>query len=71
MLIRFCLSLQAKSPANYEEWWKSGILILPSQRILRDYRNAIYPERGFNEFIILELQELTDKFFDTQRYVGM
>ena len=71
MIIRFCLSLQAKSPANYEEWRKSGILILPSQRILRDYKNAIHPKRGFNELIISELKELTDKFFDTQRYVAL
>ena len=71
MIILFCLSLQAKSPANYEEWRKSGILILPSQRILRDYKNAIHPKRGFNELIILELKELTDKFFDTQRYVAL
>ena len=55
MIIRFCLLLQAKSPANYEEWWKSRILILPSQRMLRDYKNAIHPEIGFNEVIILEL----------------
>ena len=71
MIILFCLSLQAKSPANYEEWRKSGILILPSQIILRDYKNAIHPKRGFNELRILELKELTDKFFDTQRYVAL
>ena len=71
MIIRFCLSLQTKSPVNYEDWRKSGVLILPSQRILRDYKNSIRPKRGFNNEIILELKELTDSFFDIQRYVAM
>ena len=71
MIIRFCLSLLTKSPANSEDWRKSSVLILPSQRILRDYKNSIRPKRGFNNEIILELKELTDSFFDIQRYVAL
>ena len=71
MIIAFCLSLQTKSPANYEEWRKSDLLILPSQRVLRDYKNSIRPKRGFNNEIILELKELTDSFFDIQLYVAL
>ena len=71
MIIRFCLSLQAKSASCYEELRNSGILKLPSQRTLRDYKNAIHPKRGFNEEIISELKDLTDKLFDTQRYVAL
>ena len=40
MIIRFCLSLAAKSPSCYEELRNSGVLVLPSQRRLKDYRNA-------------------------------
>lgn len=47
MIIRYCLSLAAKSPSCYEEIRNSGILVLPSQRTLRDYRNYIRPTRGF------------------------
>ena len=69
MIIRFCLSLAAKSPSCYEELRNSKVLILPSQRRLKDYRNAIRPQRGFNEQIVEELKSLTESYFDVQRYV--
>ena len=69
MIIRFCLSLAAKSPSCYEELRNSKVLILPSQRRLKDYRNAIRPKRGFQEEIVQELKSLTDSYFDVQRYV--
>ncbi|XP_076806897.1 uncharacterized protein LOC143450303 [Clavelina lepadiformis] len=37
-LIKFCLSLAAKSKSAYEELRQSGILRLPSSRTLNDYR---------------------------------
>ena len=37
MIIRFCLSLAAKSPSCYEELRNSKVLVLPSQRRLKDY----------------------------------
>ena len=37
MLIRFCLPLAAKSPSCYEELRQSNILVLPSQKRLKDY----------------------------------
>lgn len=43
LIIRFCLSLAAKSPSCYEELCNCGVLVLPSQRRLKDYRNAIKP----------------------------
>ena len=69
MIIRYCLSLAAKSPSCYEELRKSGVLVLPSQRTLRDYRNSIRPKSGFQENVIAELKSLTDMYFDVQRYV--
>ena len=52
MVIRFCLSLLAKSSSCYEELGNSGILVLPSQRTLRDYRNHIKPQTGFNPKVV-------------------
>ena len=58
-IIRYCLSLLAKSSSMYEdirynEKTGTGFLILPSQRRLRDYKNYIRPERGFSKHIIKE-----------------
>ena len=69
MIIRFCLSLAAKSPSCYEELRNSKVLVLPSQRRLRDYRNAIKPQRGFQAEVVTELKHITEQYFDVQRYV--
>ena len=69
MVIRYALSLAAKSPSCYEEIRQSKILVLPSQRTLGDYRNYIRPTRGFQDSVVEELKSLTDSSLDTQRYV--
>ena len=75
MIIRFCLSLQSKSPAAYKEFRDAlgrkngGILTLPCKRTLRDYKNWIRPKCGFNDDVVLELIGITDKYFGVQRYV--
>ena len=69
MIIRFCLSLAAKSSSCYEELRNSGILKLPSQRTLRDYRNYVKPKPGFNNQVILELKKMTSDYTYLQRYV--
>ena len=69
MIIRFCLSLAAKSPSCYEELRNSKVLVLPSQRRLKDYRNAIKPRRGFQDEVIEVLKIKTNSYFDVQRYV--
>ena len=63
------MSLAAKSPSGYEELRISKVLVLPSQRRLKDYRNAIIPQRGFNKQIVGELTSLTESYFDVQCYV--
>ena len=68
-LIRFCLSLHSKSPSAYRELASSGVLVLPSERILRDYRNFFKPKPGFNEANVSQLKEQTSQLFDVQRYV--
>ena len=47
----------------------SGILVLPSQRTLRDYRNYICPKRGFNPEVVQELRRKTTDFTDIERFV--
>ena len=69
MIIRFCLSLAAKSPSCYEELRNSGVLVLPSQRRLKDYRNAIKPKRGFQKKVIEVLKSETSGYFDVQHYI--
>ena len=46
-LIRFCLFVHAKSPSAYRELASSGVLVLPSERVLRDYRNFFKLKPGF------------------------
>ena len=74
MIIKFCLSLAAKSPSaysdlRYDSKTDSGFLILPSLRTLRDYKNYIRPKRGFNDKVVEELKQKTAEFSDSERYV--
>ena len=62
MIIKYCLSLAAKSSSAYSDLrynsrTGSGVLILPSLRILRDYKNYIRPKRGFNNEVVDELNK--------------
>ena len=57
MIIKYCLSIASKSSAAYKDLQYdsikgTGLLVLPSQRTLRDYKNHIRPERGFNHFVV-------------------
>ena len=69
MIIRFSLSLAAKSPSCYEELRNSKVLVLPSQRRPGYYRNAIWPLRGFQDEVVRVLESETESYFDMQRYV--
>ena len=44
MIIRFCLSLYAKSPSTYNELQDSNILTLPSKRALLDNKILLNPK---------------------------
>ena len=48
-----------------------GILLLPSLRTLRDYKNYIKPTRGFNPAIIKELATKTSSFQPMERFVSI
>ena len=47
----------------------SGILVLPSLRTLRDYKNYTHPTRGFNPAIINDLQKKTVDISGDERFV--
>ena len=70
MIIRYCLALQAKSAAayneiRYDEKTGTGFVVLPSQRRLRDY---IRPKQGFNHEIINELKNKIKYFSDIEHF---
>ena len=69
MIIRFCLSIASKSASAYDELRDSGVLRLPSRRTLRDYRNAITPQTGYNPDVIDELRKQTSNFKEHQKFV--
>ena len=50
MIVRYCLALQAKSAAAYneirfDEKTGTGFVVLPSQRRLQGYKNYIHPKK--------------------------
>ena len=48
LMIRLCLSLKLKSPAAYRTLRDSGLLVLPSERTLRDYTHYIKSGPGYH-----------------------
>ena len=72
MIIQFVLSLASNSRSEYDhirydEKSGTGILILPSRRRLRDYKNYIRPERGFNKNIN-ELKNNIKNFLNNEKF---
>ena len=68
-IIRFALSLHGKSAAAYRELQESGALILPSERVLRDYKNYFKPKAGINLENIESLREKAATLTGIQRYL--
>ena len=74
MIIKFCLNLAVKSSSAYKDLQydtvtRTGILVLPRLRTLRDYKNYIRPTRGFNPEVVNELAKTTVSFSEIERYV--
>ena len=60
------LSCQVNSSLFRIKVWfsnRSGVLVLPSLRTLRDYRNYIKPARGFNPDVIKDLKQKNWRLF--------
>ncbi|CAB4043602.1 Hypothetical predicted protein, partial [Paramuricea clavata] len=50
-VIRLCLSIWNRSPEAYKELRESGVLVLPSGRLLRMYKNSCSQNPGLNESV--------------------
>ena len=70
MIIRFNLSLTAKSASAYDEFRNSKCLILPSRRTLRDNKNIIRPKAGFNKKVIDKLIIKERHLKENKRYMN-
>ena len=70
-IIRFALSSHAKSPSANRELRDSGALILPSERVLRDYKKYFKPKAGINKENVESLREKTSSFTRVQRYIAV
>ena len=70
-IIRFALSLHGKSPSAYRELQESGALILPSERVLRDYKNYFKPKAGISKENVESLRAKTSSFTPVQRYIAV
>ena len=68
-IIRFALSIHGKSPSAYRELRESGALVLPRERILRDYKNYFPPKAGINTDNVDALRKKSASFTGNQRYV--
>ena len=71
MMIRWCLSLKLLSSASYNALRSSNLLILPSERTLRDYTHTFKSKPGFQVEIDQMLCEVAkiDTIPEFQRYV--
>ena len=74
MIIKFCLNLATESSSAYKDLrydnkTETGVLVLPSLRTLRDYKNYIRPTREFNPDIVNELAKKIALFSEIERYV--
>jgi hypothetical protein len=70
-VIRFALSIHSKSPSAYRELRESGALILPSEQVLRDYKNYFKPKAGISKENVESLREKSLSFSSVQRYVAV
>ena len=74
MIKKFRLNLAAKSSSaykdlQYDSTTRTGILVLPSLKTLRDYKNYISLKRGFNPEVINERAKKAVSFFEIERYM--
>jgi len=51
-IIRMCLTLWCRSPRGYTDLRNSGFIVLPSQKILQNYKNIVHQEAGINKEIL-------------------
>ena len=60
LIVKWCLYLRHQSSSAYETLRKSGCLLLPSQRTLRDYTHYTSTTIGFSDEVDQQLMEAAD-----------
>ena len=68
---RYSISVKSASrydDIRYDKKSGTGVLILPSKRPHKDYKNYIKLERGFNKNIINELKIKIKNFLDNEKF---
>ena len=70
-LIKWCLNLKLLSSSAYHALRSSGVLVLPSERTLRDYTHWMKSDAGFNDTVDRELlkEAKIETAWDFQRHV--
>ena len=56
MIIKWCLSIKLRSSSSYNALSNSGVLVLPSDRTLRDYTHFVKAQAGFSPEMGKQLQ---------------
>ncbi|KAK3108741.1 hypothetical protein FSP39_014554 [Pinctada imbricata] len=70
-VIRVCLTLWCRSPRGYRDLRSSGLMILPSEKILQIYKNSVHQEAGFQkEMLKWMAEEAKVKNLSPEGYVG-
>ena len=57
LFIRWCISIMLCSPKMYNVIRESGLILLPSQRTLKDYTHWFKPQVGFQNESFQQLYE--------------
>ena len=57
LMIKWCIYLRHMSGKAYETLRQSGVVLLPSQRTLRDYSHSVKAEPGFSQEVDHQLME--------------
>ena len=70
-VIRFALSIHAKSPSACQEIQESGALILASEWVLRHYKNYFQAKACIKKDNVESLCEKISSFTTTQKYVAV
>ena len=70
-MIKWCLNLQLLSSSAYQAVKSSGVLVLPSERTLRDYTHYMRSDPGFSQSVDRELikEAKLDTVPDFQKHV--
>lgn len=60
-IISVCLGLYSRSPKSYDDLKNSGMLILPSGRLLTYYKNFVDQRPGFNSDNLVWMSKEADR----------